>query len=89
MSVESLVIVPILMECPRFTAASITIRNVFKSSVYLSEWIEISVMLGSHLSKSVMTSILRYVRPSRFLSYDLVKALELFIVKDSTMCVEL
>ena len=77
------------MECPRLTVALITNRNVFKSRVYLSIRIEISVMLGSHLSQSEMATVLSSIVPSRFFSDDLVKALKLFIVKDSTMCVEL
>ena len=70
MSVGSLVIALLLVELPRITHRTIPMFDVFDSRIYLTINVEIPVMLGSHLTNAVMTTVYRVRVPSRLFVKD-------------------
>ena len=79
-SASSSVMTSLAMESPCITHWSIAMLDVFDSGIYLPVSIEVSVMLRTHLTKTVMRAIDGVYIPSWLFMNDFAKALKLLKV---------
>ena len=67
---------------------TITCSIVFDCCIYLSVWIKVTIVLGFHLSQTIVRTIACSVWPAWFLSDDCIEALEFLVDHYSWMCID-
>lgn len=86
MNCSSVMVFP-LMKQPRIAWRFVSVSHIRNWSIYLPEWVKVTIVLGLHLSQSIMTAIARNVWPTTFLCDYLIETLKFFVADNPWMCI--